>query len=45
VCDPDFIDFMGNDIADIATVEDWCEDINYLWYIKETEKLVKPLLG
>jgi hypothetical protein len=45
VCDPDFIDFMGNDIADIADVEAWCEDINYLWYIKEAEKLVKPLLG
>lgn len=45
VCDPDYIDFMGNDIGDIADYQAFTDDINYLWYIKEAEKLVKPLLN
>ena len=43
-CDADWIDECGNDIADIQDHQDFAADINYLWYIKEAEKLVKPLL-
>jgi hypothetical protein len=45
VCDPDYIDSMGNDMGDIAEYQLFTDDINYLWYIKEAEKLVKPLLN
>lgn len=44
ITDPDYIDRNGNDGGDIAECQAWWESINYEWYIKEAEKLVKPLL-
>lgn len=44
ISDPDYINNNGCDGADIAEYESWRQDINYEWYIKETEKIVKPLL-
>lgn len=44
IADPDYIDRNGCDGGDIADYEAWCDDLNYDWYIREAEKLVKPLL-
>ena len=30
-------------MGDIAELESWMDDINYEWYIKETEKLVNVI--
>lgn len=43
ITDPDYIDKNGNDIADIQEYNDFLNDINFDWYVKEVEKLVKPL--
>lgn len=45
IADPDYIDKNGQDGADIYEYEQFRNDINDDWYIKETEKLVKPLMG
>ena len=45
ISDPNYIDKNGNDGADIYEYEQFRKSINLEWYIKETEKLVKPLMG
>jgi DNA polymerase elongation subunit (family B) len=44
--DADNFDGDGGDIAEFTWVcDEMMSEINYEWYIKETEKLVKPLLN
>jgi len=45
IADPNYIDKNGQDGADIYEYKQFRNDINCEWYVREAEKLVKPLMG